>query len=110
MELQGCAAVGPLCEPELRPSHQTRPDADTNTHAVPQPQDNQIRAAQSIVLGEEAALASLPTHPYPALGSQRSSTNQAYHNMVDTFGGGVEHLCVCVYSIYLIGHTPSLVP
>lgn len=61
------------------------------------------------MLGEEAALASLPTHPYPALGSQRSSTNQAYHNMVDIFGGGGGETLVCVCSIYIIGHTPSLV-
>lgn len=85
-----------------------RPETDTNTRAVPRPQDNQIRAALSIMLVEEAALASLPTRPYPALGSQRSSTNQAYHNMVDMFGVG-GHTTVRVNSIFLIGHTPSLV-
>lgn len=85
-----------------------RPETDTNTRAVPRPQDNQIRAALSIMLVEEAALASLPTRPYPALGSQRSSTNQAYHNMVDMFGRGA-HQCACTLSIFLIGHTPSLV-
>lgn len=75
-----------------------RPETDTNTRAVPRPQDNQIRAALSIMLVEEAALASLPTRPYPALGSQRSSTNQAYHNMVDMFWGGGTPMCVYTQS------------
>lgn len=39
---------------------------------------------------EEAALASLATHPYPALSSARGSTNQAYHNMDD-----MSAMCLC---------------